>query len=658
MSAAVVTSPCRKAVALAFLLLASAMLLAGTASATFPGENGKIVGSGPGFGGQDVYTVRPDGSGFTNLTVSPSWDAEPAWSADGRRIAFARAENSVFPTSIHVMNADGTGLEQVTFSSARMPAWSPDGTKIAFVNYFQGSGTIEIADADEFLEPVELVNGNSPSWSPDGSKIVYAKGGDIYAVEPDGENESQLTEGSALDENPDWSPDGSKILFSRSSGDGWQPHAMDADGSDETPVGGQASGAYRTRFSPDGTKLLLESGVVDLDGSNLVPRHPDISPRDWQPLSAGQLPPTASFTSSRSVALTDQVVQFTSTSLPGDGTISAQRWDLDGDGQFDNAEGPTASTSFGTPTTYRVRLSVENSQGARDAIATSILVVAPPETTFVSGPGTTQSATPTFAFSSAAGNSFECSLDGAGFKPCGSTYTTPRLVDGGHSLSVRAKDQHGFVDPTPAVRAFVVDTLPETTVLSVPSPTSSRAVFTFTADQPASFECRLDGGRWVPCTSPWTYSGLADGSHSFEVAAIDSTGNEDLSPAVVFWSIDATAPQLRLKARKRQNAVAGRGIAVAAVCPAEACTLRGKGAIAIGAKLVRLKAARGAAMSGGRASLKLALRGKKLKLVRTALAAGRKLEAELEVSAEDALGNVTEQEVSVQLLGAKPRGRR
>ncbi|MQA72939.1 MAG: hypothetical protein GEU88_01065 [Solirubrobacterales bacterium] len=84
----------------------------------------------------------------------------------------------------------------------------------------------------------------------------------------------------------------------------------------------------------------------------------------------------------------------------------------------------------------------------------------PPNTIIDSGPaGTTADRTPTFAFrSSEADSSFRCRVDGAGFAPCASPHTTAALAAGEHIFRVRAIDEPGNSDPTPARRAFTVDT--------------------------------------------------------------------------------------------------------------------------------------------------------------------------------------------------------
>jgi Hypothetical glycosyl hydrolase family 15 len=81
-------------------------------------------------------------------------------------------------------------------------------------------------------------------------------------------------------------------------------------------------------------------------------------------------------------------------------------------------------------------------------------------------------------------------------------------------------------------------TAPETTITSAPAGTvrSASASFAFAANEAnARFQCRLDGSAFGTCTSPVTYTGLASGSHTFAVRAIDAAGNTDPSPATHSW---------------------------------------------------------------------------------------------------------------------------
>ena len=61
-----------------------------------------------------------------------------------------------------------------------------------------------------------------------------------------------------------------------------------------------------------------------------------------------------------------------------------------------------------------------------------------------------------------------------------------------------------------------------------------------------AFECRLDAGAWASCSSPRELSGLGEGSHTFEVRAVDQAGNADPEPRLLQWSVDTTAPTTQI----------------------------------------------------------------------------------------------------------------
>jgi hypothetical protein len=155
---------------------------------------------------------------------------------------------------------------------------------------------------------------------------------------------------------------------------------------------------------------------------------------------------------------------------------------------------------------------------------------------------------PPFTFSSnEAGSTFECQVDSGAWSSCTSPHSVTGLSAGSHTFRVRARDAAGNVDASPAVRTWTADTTAPNTTLASGGPP-----FSFTSSESgSSFECSLDGGAWLACTSPRSYSGLAAGSHQFRVRARDAAGNVDGTPASRSWTVtapDTTAPNTTIGA--------------------------------------------------------------------------------------------------------------
>src|SRR5262249_58744984 len=98
----------------------------------------------------------------------------------------------------------------------------------------------------------------------------------------------------------------------------------------------------------------------------------------------------------------------------------------------------------------------------------------------------------------------------------------------------------------PAHFEWTVDTAPPDTTITDAPPArvnTSEASFAFRASEPASFECRVDSDPFAACTSGLSITRLAQGSHRFEVRAVDLAGNADPTPASVSWTVDQVTPE-------------------------------------------------------------------------------------------------------------------
>ena len=194
--------------------------------------------------------------------------------------------------------------------------------------------------------------------------------------------------------------------------------------------------------------------------------------------------------------------------------------------------------------TFRVRAVAGGVTDPTPAIFNWTIDTKAPNTTITSGPPVlTNNAVATFTFTSTeAGGGYLCSLDGGAFAPCASPFTTDPLADGKHNFQVKATDAAGNADKSAAKgKAWTVDTTPpNTSITKMPTnpTTSTSAAFKFTStEKKSTFQCNLDGARFISCKSGQKYTGILPGPHNFQVQAIDAAGNIELAPASFNWTI-------------------------------------------------------------------------------------------------------------------------
>ncbi len=230
----------------------------------------------------EIVTANFDGTNPQRLTENTVLDYFPVWSPDGAHIAFISG-GSVFgdlsePHRLYTMAADGSDVFEVsTWGGLRVelypPAWSPDGRRIAFVAE-EGEGdafrtAVHTVSLDDF-EFTRISDARSgPSWSPDGSRLAFAKSVDggvgVYTAAADGTDVRLVT---AMEESsgswaPVWSPSRSEMLVSCAT-------VCVVDAEDGSLVGRSPinlHGGNVATWSPDGSRIAVMGEYSPQNGS-------------------------------------------------------------------------------------------------------------------------------------------------------------------------------------------------------------------------------------------------------------------------------------------------------------------------------------------------------------------------------------------------------
>jgi Tol biopolymer transport system component len=230
----------------------------------------------------EIYVMNADGSGEQQLTNVAGYNSNaPAWSPNGTKIAFhSNRGGGAGESDIYVMNADGSNVTRLTnltalgLGGAHFASWSPDGEKVVFNSFFNGGEQpreiyVVNADGTGLINLTDHASDDTrPDWSPDGSLIAFQSSRhgnpEIYVMHADGSdrtNPRRLTVSPGPDAAPDWSPDGRRIAFQSSRNGNAEIYVMNADGTLPIRLTNFAGADAKPAWSHDGKMIAFQRKV-------------------------------------------------------------------------------------------------------------------------------------------------------------------------------------------------------------------------------------------------------------------------------------------------------------------------------------------------------------------------------------------------------------
>lgn len=221
----------------------------------------------------------------------------------GTQVAYVVAERQGNGRLYSLIVADQDGENEFKIMESKdpimSPAWSPDGRQLAYVSFEGAKSSIfvqTLRTGSRFQVSNKPGINGAPSFSPDGRKLVITLGGvdgnpDIYVLDINSRQTTRLTTHRAIDTEGAWSPDGKFIYFTSDRSGGPQVYRISANGGTPERITFEGSYNARPRLSPDGTRLA----VVHNDRGNFRIAVMNIERKDLLVLSTGRQDESPSF---------------------------------------------------------------------------------------------------------------------------------------------------------------------------------------------------------------------------------------------------------------------------------------------------------------------------------------------------------------------------
>lgn len=519
----------------------------------------------------ELYVSTPGGRAIERLTTNTVADGEPALSADGQRVSFVRGTGAARAIWVHD-RANGTERQLVAPGAAgvRSPVFTDGDDAIAYVAGTTSAPEIRVVALDGAGDRVLVARGWAPSFSPDGKQLLFvsdAEGDDqLYVAKADGSDAERITSEPQGAADPAWGPDDRSITYATAAGivrslsDGSHhelvtsvPTGGTVDGApawakpyakpglridDVRVVEGTAATAGTATFTLTLARPVDEDATVDVRTADATAK----APQDYT--ARGPLRVTIP---AGTTTLRFPVVIVGDAMDEPDETFELRLADAT-DATIGRGTATATIEDDDAPPTLSVTdvSQAEGDLGDTDAVFTL---------TLSAESGWTVGARAQTAHGTTDADDLAATTVDVTWAP-GETVKTVRVPIHGdtqeepdETYALGLSNQSHVTGPARAAAGTIVNDdasgkTPDTGITGDPAALVATATptFTFIGSVPRGlFDCRVDGGDWARCTTPHRIRAVKDGTHTFEVRALDGS-LVDPTPAAHTFTVDTLAP--------------------------------------------------------------------------------------------------------------------